>query len=240
MTGYIPKNHQDINDLVTRYREGDSKAAEKLLVLFEPLIKKYFSLLWNGRYSERDQDLYVFLGFFNKDRRQAADLLSQSMRKSEAEDLEQTLKVCLLQTALHYNKISAGFKFIVKDAIAKATKDILVHRTTVTKDSAPRTSEFFNAEAVGVWNTNIDPEKELDSQAFVSQGSDMAGFRDLTPKERDVAKLAFLDKYSNDEIVIKTGLTFRQVKRYRQRIREKISKGLNITKPCSTDTDVVS
>jgi hypothetical protein len=206
--------NREITNLVIQYREGNTNAAEKLLQRFAPLLHKYRNVLWYGKFSSLDPEMYRFLGFFHKDRKTAAELLSISLRKGEIEDLEQILSYSLLKTALKYNKISAGFKFILKEEIAYITRDSLAHRTTINWDFSIKSHS----------NKNSYSKYESTVNSFLIEGSTREGLSELTKLERLIAVKAFIEGLPNTMIASQMKLTLRQVRRYRQKVRDKLNK----------------
>ncbi len=61
---------------------------------------------------------------------------------------------------------------------------------------------------------------------FLLEGSELPGFKDLSYKERLLVKMAYIDEQTNEEIAQKMNLTLRQVRRFRQKIREKLGNSL--------------
>lgn len=216
------KTNEAINNLILRFREGDSEAGEELLIKFRPLIRKYWTALWLGKVTNYDSELGRFLGFFNKDRRMAAELLSKSLHRSEVTDLEQILSYALLKTALQYNKISVCYKFVLKEEIANITKDVSAHRTTQTWDFNGPPDELgkLSNSYTSVASSNSKSGDDMDT--FVLEGSEICGFNSLSRNERIITKMAYYDDMDNKDIATAMNLTVRQVRRARQRIREKI------------------
>lgn len=223
--------NNEINRLVQRYRDGDSDAGQLLLTKFEPIIRKYKTVLWSGILPRYDPDVRRFLSFFNSDKKKAAELLSKSIKKNESEeDLDQLLNYCLLKTAIKYNKISAGFKFILKEEIVKLTKDVSTHRTTLTSsfhdNSNSGGSSFLSQELIDNLADGrikkIVPiqEKEIEMNRFVTDGSDMKGFNELSQEQRLVCKMAFIDGFTNEQIASSLEIDIKEIKKIRSKIRE--------------------
>jgi hypothetical protein len=223
---YMPGDaYADLNALVVLYRTGDSAAGQELLIRFEPLLKKYRNSLWNGRYPTYDNDIGRFLSFFNRNKQMAVELLSKSLRKDEAEDLDQLLAYCLLKTARSYNKVSAGFKFVLKEELTKLTKDVVNHRTTMTVD--------LSQEGSWAWKENgrqglgdhlsasTHEDTETEAQKFVTEGSDIPGLDVLSEEERRIAKLVFLDDFDRKDVAAHLGITERQLRRKIGNLRAK-------------------
>lgn len=218
----MPPNpvNDEINALMQKFRDGDTKAGEALYKRFEPLVKKYKSVLWYGKAPAFDRDVGRFLSFFNRDKKKAAELLSKSMRKGEESDLDQILYYSFYKTLHKYNKLSAGFKFILKEEIAKITKDVSTHRTTFTVDlntESPLERTVWSQTQFRVASLS---EKEDVMDDFVNEGSSMPGFDNLNLIQRQIAKKAFIDGFENAQIAEQLDLTLRQVRRERQKIRE--------------------
>ncbi len=230
----LKKSSADLPKIIDDYRKGDVDAGNELLQRFKPFLKKYWCCLWLGKIPDYDPDMFRFLSFFHKDRKTAAELLAKSIRRNDVEDLNQVLSVTLLKTALRYNVISVGFKYVLKKEISDLTKDLSTHRTT---------------QHWGLWNGKgnnggLEPHTTpltaavQDSESiseFLLEGSEIEGFKDLVYKERLLVKLAYIDEFTNEKIAGEMGMTLRQVRRMRQKIREKL--GDSLFKPLTVTTN---
>lgn len=172
-------SNSEINNLVESYRAGDTKAAEKLIQAFEPLLRKYDSVLWNGTYYKNDGDLDFFIRMLSRKNMgntgAAASLISQSIRNMyEHEDLKQELILALLMTARQYNCIAANYKYAVKDAVMRLLKE----------------SPIFDRMDDGIEYCEDSNENVID-ESWVLGITAGSVFAALTEEERRIVKLLF-------------------------------------------------
>lgn len=208
-----------INKCIAEYRDGDSKYGEELVNMFQPMINKYKVVLLEGR-RVWGSDINHFLSFFGKDKKQAAELLAKSLNKHSEEDIVSLLKYCLLKTALKYNKISSGYKYIVKEEVAKLTRDICSYRTTVTVDF---TEDYLKLPEDTSIVEHLSPENSYKSSnlsEFLNLGSTLPGFSDLEEWERHFIYDVYIERLTNKELSEKYNFLIKEITEQRARIKK--------------------
>jgi len=154
-----PSDYEEIDKLVLRYQSGDSKAAERLIVVFEPLIKKYYSIIRTECISYNDWDTRRFLRLFcpSKEIRKrflhkpfmmrykqyieaALTALHRMCDPLPSEDIRQELITQLLEIAHKYkppenkrssfcNYLEISYPFYIYRAIMKLTREPCAYNT---------------------------------------------------------------------------------------------------------------
>jgi RNA polymerase sigma factor (sigma-70 family) len=64
---YYTLKEEEMQDLITKAKNGSSSSQEKLLEVFDNFLSKYVALLYYGRYSLNDYDIRRFVSLFVKD-----------------------------------------------------------------------------------------------------------------------------------------------------------------------------
>jgi len=166
-----------INELVSRYRAGDRAAAEELLLRFNRYLGKWLRLLTTGGWDPRDREVRHFLIMVGSvDINATAHILCKRLRAYERADLEQEVKVALLETALRYGNIHGQFRFILRRRVMGLVHDPLVF-------GAAQNVEYTDLLARPAEGAN-----ELNA-AWVEGLTCGRGFVDLTPDERRILLL---------------------------------------------------
>lgn len=207
----------EIDELILRYRSGDSEASEELLIKFEPLLSKYFKLLRTGRYNARDPEIRKFLGMCGKtDIDRTASLLAWRLRRLEREDISQECSVALLETALKYLNISGAYKYVLHRRV------MAILKSDVPEVPYPDTIQM--EELVAAPPQNVD----IDSKWIEGDTADL--FSDLTKEDRLLIKMVWHDYLSEENICKQLEISRGELKRRKNKIREALSGSLGIGK----------
>lgn len=211
---------KEIDNLVLQYRQGSIEAAEKLLETFSSLIGKYLNLIFYGIFNENDRDIVAFLNACGKlDIHRTAEIIRYRLRKYEAEELIDICKIALLDTAKHYINISGSYKYVLHNYL----KNMLWEDFPDGMPSIEPTTEDFLGHYMKKADTKIDEE-------WIKGNTSGAGFSDLTEEQRNIVKLAWIDKLSSEKICKKLSLTLQQLELQKEEIRIILAKRLNIRK----------
>lgn len=168
---------EEIDCLVKAYRAGDPHAAQELLWRFDRYMKKWVRLLSAGYWDPKDRELGHFLAMMGSvDVHTTAQVLHQRLRAYEAEDLQQEVAVCLLDTALRFGNISAQFRFRLKQRVLELLQDPLTY--DISRNLPLEESEEIPA-----------PEEEL-GPLWIEGLTCGKGFDELTREERLTLLLA--------------------------------------------------
>jgi len=102
------------------------KAAEQLLIAFEPLLVEYKQFIRTGVPTDNTRNLARYF---------VPELLQLSMASIEDEDVEGELRLCLLQFCLKWDGIVQNFHWEVSNWISRMTKDIFTWRPPLSKST---------------------------------------------------------------------------------------------------------
>lgn len=184
----------EINNLVSRYREGDSSAAEELLKRYEWYLKKWLRLLSDGRWDRRDKEVCHFLSMVGSvDISTSAQILHKGLRPYEKDDLLQEVRVAFLDTARRADNIVSQFRFVLWRRIKYLLEDITVSH----RDYAVELSDA---------NVAIEDAPELDS-AWVEGITCGAGFDEMSPQERLILLFTKWYGFSIDKTAVMLGVS---------------------------------
>jgi hypothetical protein len=202
-----------LNHLVAAYRDGLPNSAEALIEAFEPLLYKYYRLLYDGRWDVNDSDLAHFLKMMSLsgDLDAAARSISASMQRMyEPEDIRQELVLVLLLTAQKYNNISRTLKFELKRRL----------QGTDEEEGLLKEAPIYD---------RIDPDLE-GTLPFIESGAiDMAwvkgistgpGWDQLSTIQRAIIKYIYADGLAPDIAAKKLKMSRRQLERYNKKAKE--------------------
>ena len=204
----------EINRLVVEYREGDMKAAEKLLEGFKPLMWKYLKLLFSGVFNHDDSDIVKFVSSFGvKNLDDTAYILKRRLRVYDSEELIHVSKVALLETAALRNNIYANYKYVLRDYIAKMLAD-----------------DFPEGPPP------MEPDIEIDAD-WVRGLTSGVGFCRLSDSQRLLVKMAWHDNLPDIHICRFLKLTPRQLLREKEIIRDILSFDRNIKRKTEAGSD---
>lgn len=121
---YYTLSEDEMQDLITRAKEGDSKAQMVLLDVFANFLTKYTSLIYHSKFSLNDYDIRRFLALYVKDPIARRQLISNKMNSSSRayvfeavngihtmvvrycseEDVTQTVSMAFLQCVQRYER----------------------------------------------------------------------------------------------------------------------------------------
>lgn len=211
---------RNIEDLILRFRSGETKAGELLLEQFRPLIGKYMNLFLRGLFKETDADILKFLrccGFVEcqEDFGKVASWLKCRLRNTEKDDIEQACKVALLDTAKRYVNISGAYKFVLLNYIKSLIDDVpIVYIDMEETDILP---PYYQSDEV----------QELDED-WISGRTAGDGFCLLTRLQREIVLLTHEKKWPDTHIIQKLKLSRSGLEKERVAIRETLQKALNI------------
>lgn len=218
--------YDKIDSLILQYQAGinPQEAALGLISLFNPLFHKYIKLIKTSSIDFFDFDSRDFVSLFIKDQATRDELRSHgiSLATKEAvskalhriktalyqfseEDLTNEFIVIFLKIAARYEAqkgfcayLKGSFRYEVAKFVAKVMNDPL--STAVVGSNEPtdlgfcRMEELFEIPA---------PAEELDSHWIYGACSDI--FKGLTPLERLIIKLFYIDHQTDIEIAKITG-----------------------------------
>lgn len=171
-----------ISLLVERYRAGIQSAGDELLIRFHPYLTKWLRLLIHGRWDGRDGEVRHFLEMLGcLDIRVTAQILATRLRCYEPADLEQEVRVALLETALKCRSIRKQYRYLLRDRIAQCLKDPL------TRGYYERVSWDGEEELGGALRTHPEGEVPL-NMAWLQGLTCGPGFDELTILERAVLR----------------------------------------------------
>jgi hypothetical protein len=183
----------------SRYRAGDSEAAETLLHHFSPYLAKWLRLLTTGRFDPQDAEVRHFLSMLGPtDWNATAYLVRRRLQAYERADLEQEVQIALLETARAHSQLPATFRFLLLARLKELTRDPLVFRyeqhTEVREDLAAPAATTIDEQWV----------------AGITCGH---GFAELTVFERQVLRLTRWLHFSVARTSAVLGVSRRQVER---------------------------
>ena len=201
------------------YQEGSRQAAEQLLEHYAPYLGKWLALLLAGRWDADDSEIAHFLGMVGSvDLRQTGQLLARQLRAYERVDLEQEVKLALLETILKYKDPLKQYRYVLKDRIKALTKDPLIDRWN--------TGRLPEARAPGFLGTTT----ELDS-AWVDGLTCGPEFIRLSWDERRALQLHYAIGYTIAETAKNMGVSDRTVNRILARARKLVKEARALDEP---------
>jgi DNA-directed RNA polymerase specialized sigma24 family protein len=197
-----PATGSPLNPLIERYRRGDSSAAEELLTRFERYLAKWLRLLLYASWDPRDRELSHFLHLLGSvDLKSTAQILSRQLKAYEKEDLEQEVKVTLLDTALRCRSIRRQYRYILHHRVMQLIRDPLVFGGS----HLPLLEEQLPG-IPGTYNPDID-------QNWVAGSTCGEGFAELTPREREILRLWKWHGHTIEQVAQMLGLSVATVNR---------------------------
>lgn len=205
-----------IDELIIRYRSGDLEAGETLLERFRPLIGKYLNLFFYGTFNENDRDIMKFLNTCGKGApNDTATLLKRNLRPFKAEELSNIARLALLQTAKEFMHISGSYKF----ALYRLIKGLL------NLEEMPD----MRLDDEDLYGPPPAPEIDLDEE-WVSGVTTGEVFSELSPFERLVIKLVYVDKLPESEICHQLRITKEALPIIKANMKAMLAKKLSLEK----------
>lgn len=198
-----------LNDLVLAYREMVPDSAGALIEAFEPLLDKYFRLLYDGIWDIKDRDVVSFLKMMGRwDPESIASSLRNSCRRLyEPEDIRQELIQALLVTANQYTNISRNFKYVLKDQAQKGfLKDAPILDRIVDDVDIEDAYYFVETGAIDT--------------AWVKGLTATDGFDKLTTIQRAIIKYLYNDGLAEAVAASKLKMSVRQLQRHKRKAKE--------------------
>jgi hypothetical protein len=121
---YYTLSEDEIQDLISKAKSGDSRSQMELLRIFEPFLNKYVALLHYGKYKLSDYDVRQFINLFvpdktvgfylkrNKLNSVGASKVQETVqgirymveRYGDEEDTRQTVNLAFLQCLMNYKR----------------------------------------------------------------------------------------------------------------------------------------
>jgi DNA-binding NarL/FixJ family response regulator len=200
-----------LDDLILRYRTGDSRAAEDLLLRFEPYCKKWNRLLifrrWDGMDSEVAHFLYLLGG---SDIHRTLQILDIRLQAYEPEDLRQEVIVSFLDAANRYGHIIRYFRYILKERVFRLISDPLVvscaSNTALFEDTiAPKVCDVDESWVAGITCAEI--------------------FLNLSRRDRSILRLARWCGYTIKETAERLGVSEATVNRAIRKAKDLVKRG---------------
>jgi DNA-directed RNA polymerase specialized sigma subunit len=209
-------SNKEIEEYIYRYRNGDINAAEKLLIAFEPFLKKFYNLLVYKSYIPGDKDIEDFLklSFGRKNKENYQHLLSTILKHYERQDLSQEIKISFLETILSYTAITYNFKFTLNRRIWELVSDPLVNNSVL----------FQNEEKLETIIGAQENEDELEDTRMVNIIWGEGIFSYLDEEEKNLIYTIYKNKVNNTRLSKILGLSLRTFIRRKIRVMQKLSK----------------
>lgn len=243
------EQHEHIDELVIRFQNGDEDAGEEILRLFgchpaeemSAYVGKFYKMIRYGRFSFKDRDSRRFIAVFIADPeirqqlipfyqgadakvevKKAVDNLTKMCKILEDEDLQQDLRMLLLQQAKRWKKTSKNiyftgylynsYRFAVKNHIKSLFKshEPFMHKPyqmdPVCEELIMDTTSDINLDQIVFEDT---PILELDDElgnSWVRGLTCGEEFLDCTPLQRLILRLHYHEGYSDPKIANMTNL----------------------------------
>lgn len=89
---YYTLKEEEMQDLITKAKEGSTAAQERLLEVFDNFLSKYVALLYYGRYSLSDYDIRRFVSLFVKDQYARFALNKNKLTPSAAKEVNECMR----------------------------------------------------------------------------------------------------------------------------------------------------
>lgn len=215
------QTYDKINELVFRFKSNinPQEAALELICLFSPLFKKYIKILKSCIINFSDHEFCSFIGLFIKDEKIRKELKTGNIspRNKEfiykvvysirallyplsEEDLNSEFIAIFLKIALRYKEIQKGFCTYLKSSfryeVAKFVSRFINDPLSSATELNDAISREFKLDKMSII-------EELDSHWIYGACSEI--FTDLTPLDRLIIKMFYLDKFTDIEIAKITG-----------------------------------
>lgn len=173
-----------VNQLIDRYRAGDPSAAEELLARFDRYLQKWVRLFLYASWDPKDQELRHFLSMLGSvDLNQTAQILSRQLKAYEKEDIEQEVRVALLDCAMRRHSIRRQYRYILHHRIVPLIRDPVVFSGYPPLAPADVCDQkYTQIEVKHTWAPDID-------QAWVEGLTCSPGFDQLSKQERHILQL---------------------------------------------------
>lgn len=208
---------KEINRLIQEYRLGDIKAAEDLLTCFKPLIGKFLKVFFSGVFNPSDKDITDFLHACGKiDVHRTAEIMKLRLRKYDAEELINIAKIALLDTAKHYDNISASYKYVLH----KYLKSMLW-------EDFPNGMPTLELDSIHEYPDNRKVDNPIDDQ-WLAGNTTGPGFSDLTKEQRLLVKMLWEENIPSIHVAMKLGISNHELSKQKDEIKSILSKALNI------------
>jgi DNA-directed RNA polymerase specialized sigma24 family protein len=186
---YTYHTTEELNDIVTRYREGDAIASQELIEAFAPITDKYVRLCTLGIWDKHDKDIRHFLSMLGGDDLQTTvEELVILLKAYDPEDINQEAVLALLTTARKYTAIASNFKYVFKRQLKDLVKDPLVCKTVETKQAG-----IFRD--IDTYKSAQDEEVEI-NMSWVNGITTGEGWDRLTPLQRAIIKMIYADGFT--------------------------------------------
>lgn len=88
---YYPISEDEMQDLIRRSKNNDSKATQELIRLFEPYLNKYVSLLYYGKYDLKFYDIRRFIHLFVPDPKVGFYLMKNRINQAGREQINEVV-----------------------------------------------------------------------------------------------------------------------------------------------------
>ncbi len=197
-------NYDHIDDLVRRFREGDSEAAEQLIQMFQPIIQRAFRFLRYG-YVGNDEIFAGLCKVYGSGKvSEGARIIADRLGTLEDDELIAEIHYCFLLAAHSSSNLQYGFRRNVARRVghllARKRRDV-IYLEDIPSDhpSDDNEMEYIN------WVMGISASEPFDS---------------LTEEERELLYLRIVLEKPFSYIAERFGADEQQlVKRYQQLIR---------------------
>jgi hypothetical protein len=197
----------EVQDLIDLYQTGDVAAGEELLSRFEQYLQKWVKVIHLGRWDRKDREVRHFLHMLGSvDLDQTAQIIARRMKAYEKADIEQEVKVTLLDTVLRYGEIREHYRFVLKKRLAELTQD-------------PHTFGFGWRQPLEYVTEGAIQPVDI-NEAWVAGLTCGPGFDELTPHERRILQLTKWFGYSVEKTADLMGCSISTVTRSIRRAKK--------------------
>jgi DNA-directed RNA polymerase specialized sigma subunit len=219
-TEYDSCSNEEINDLISRYREGDEDAASILLKKFRPLIYNYYKLLSSGTYDS--EIIERFLKAISKQSPyKMASIISFVLRNIPREDLWQECVLGFLETIYKYDYVVGRYDLSMRKRVTN-----LLSQENATVEYPNDRSYYVSQYKNHVHFMRQPRDVELDDDWVEGTTSDLTS--ELSPQERLVSRMIWIEYQTVEDVCLLLNLTRGEVNKIKDTIKEKLSKSLGI------------